>query len=501
MNPVEHNPAIHPVEPEEVMALRDGELEPEAAARVEAHLRECAECAKLAGELNAVSQQMQAWQPGPTPSQLHQRVADPPRSAMKKKPLMMRSWLWQTSAAAAILFVISLGFFGALSPNLLRSRITANETSSVSGIRTLNTVCVQYSVLYGGYPRSLSQLGPGNPPSKDAADLIDGVLASGLKSGYRYRYSPRAFDADGNVTRYSITAEPVSRETGQRFFYTDNTGVIRWNAAGPASASSALLEGYRAGDVFLDKQSQASAPSPVIKTFLGPMIVRTASLTIVAKEFENARAAVEQILRRHGGYVAELSAEGSAAGSRSLAASLRIPSAKLDASIVELKKLGRVEGESLGGEEVTKPYTDLISRQSNARNTEKRLAQVLENRTGKVADVLSVEKEIARVREEIEQLEAERKTLENKVEYATVQLRLDEEYKAQASPAEPSARLQMRNAAVEGYRSVVSTLLSLILFLLSAGPTLLLWVAILFWPARVVWLQNRREHKQKFKRT
>src|SRR5437016_4649810 len=77
-------------------------------------------------------------------------------------------------------------------PNLLRSKMAANEASAVGSLRTLNTASVTYSTSYGGYPTSLAALGPiaaGGTATSGLADLVDSVLASGSKSGYTFVYT------------------------------------------------------------------------------------------------------------------------------------------------------------------------------------------------------------------------------------------------------------------------------------------------------------------------
>src|SRR6202451_4489534 len=74
-------------------------------------------------------------------------------------------------------------------PNLLRSKMAANEASAVGSLRTLNTSSVAFSTTYGNYPPSLAALGPSSAPSSTAADLIDSVLAGGTKSGYTFTFS------------------------------------------------------------------------------------------------------------------------------------------------------------------------------------------------------------------------------------------------------------------------------------------------------------------------
>ena len=121
-------------------------------------------------------------------------------------------------------------------PNLLRSKMAANEASAVGSLRTVNTASVAYSTTYGSYPTSLASLETNGTVSSTAADLIDTVLGSGVKSGYDFSYTPNqsAFP----VTSYSVTAVPASASTGQRSFYTDQSGVIRANPSGAATSSS-----------------------------------------------------------------------------------------------------------------------------------------------------------------------------------------------------------------------------------------------------------------------
>jgi type II secretory pathway pseudopilin PulG len=123
-------------------------------------------------------------------------------------------------------------------PNLLRSRMAANEASAVGSLRTINTAAITYASTYpgAGYPASLKNMGTSGAPSAASADLIDTVLASGIKSGYVF-----VFRGDGNTpsTGYTVTASPVTPGTsGQRSFFTDQTGVIRANRNGTADTNS-----------------------------------------------------------------------------------------------------------------------------------------------------------------------------------------------------------------------------------------------------------------------
>jgi len=127
-------------------------------------------------------------------------------------------------------------------PNLLRSRMAANEASAVGSLRTINTACIAYSTTFGGFPSTLSNLGSAGAVTSTSADLIDNVLAGGTKTGYTFTYTPGPV-AGGIIPVYTLTASPVvAGQTGQRYFYTDQSAVIRFNVSAIATESDAPLQ-------------------------------------------------------------------------------------------------------------------------------------------------------------------------------------------------------------------------------------------------------------------
>ena len=112
----------------------------------------------------------------------------------------------------------------------------------------------------------------------------------------------------------------------------------------------------------------------------------------------------------------------------------------------------------------------------NAREAETRLRAILQQRTGKMQDVLDVEEKISETRGESEQMEAEQKALEHRVDFASIDLQLTEEYKAQLSGGvSTSVGTQMGNSFVAGLRHAGDSLLGLVLFFEEFGPALVLW--------------------------
>ncbi len=133
-------------------------------------------------------------------------------------------------------------------PNLLRSRMAANEASAVGSIRTINTSEVTYASTYPniGFSANLTNLGGTLAvPTSTQAGLLDPVLAGGTKSGYTFTYATAggAGTASNPYVGYTVVGLPVSTgQSGQRGFFSDQSGVIRYTLDGtaPTTASSAL---------------------------------------------------------------------------------------------------------------------------------------------------------------------------------------------------------------------------------------------------------------------
>jgi prepilin-type N-terminal cleavage/methylation domain-containing protein len=130
-------------------------------------------------------------------------------------------------------------------PNYVRSKISANESSAVQSMRNISAAELYYANTYGiNFSNTLLELsGSGAAPDQTNAGLVDGTLAAGQKSGYLFSYTPLLTDAQGHPRTYALTADPmVQGSTGQRHFYTDQTGVIRVNPSVPAGPTDLPIQ-------------------------------------------------------------------------------------------------------------------------------------------------------------------------------------------------------------------------------------------------------------------
>jgi hypothetical protein len=424
------NKTIHPMEPEELMAYLDGELAAERAGAVEVHLSECGECQGVVSGLRSVSQELHTWKVEIPVSNLPERITS--ALGVRGKSHGTRKGQWNFRE--------------------LFSK-TSGSMAWAGGLAALVIVGILGITRFVGSNRAFMQVGQSVDNARVASPASD--VESAGQGGLRPSPPPPS-------------AAPQSRQFDR------------------------LEQFAKLATKFRARLGDEVAPASDAAASAGPMIIRTAELALTTKEFDKARAGIEGILKRHRGYMAGLKVGGAVGSGRNLTGTLRVPADQLDATLSELKTLGRVESESQGGQDVTSQFVDLQARLANARNTEKRLTDILNQRTGKLSDVLEVEREVDRVRGQIEQMEAERKNMSNQVSFATLNVTVSEDYKAQLEVVPPSTFTRLSNASVEGYRSMVDGVVGVMLFLLSSGPSVLLWGAILFLPARFAWRKLRR---------
>jgi anti-sigma factor RsiW len=424
----------HTVTPEDIMALLDGELPASEAKAVSTQIDECSECAGIAAQFRETAHSLAAWTVPAAPESLD--------AAIQKHT--------EKSAARPIL------------PGLGQHRLNLRDWRlwMFPGAAVVAAVLFLFVA-----SRSISTNHP-------IYSVDDQRIASRSST-----------EANLPIDGRNMTALQPLAATG---------------AAAPAPAKvgvADMLTEERA-----EKQNNAlTSPTRITAKSINPaapMIARTVSLTILVSDVPASRAALDAILARHQGYAAQLNINTPENDARSFNASLRIPASELATALPDLRKLGRVQSESQSGEEVSQQHADLVARLNNARETEQRLLAILQQRTGKVSEVLEVEEQISNTRGEIERMEAEQKALEHRVDFASVDLQLTEEYKAQLNPPSSSIGTRMRNAFVAGIHNAGSTLLAIVLFFEEYGPVLLLWLVILATPVWLLWRRYRRAQTQ-----
>src|SRR5579864_4500933 len=406
------NIAAHPVAPEEIMVFLDGELSAAETQAVSAHIEGCADCAKIVEQFRSTSQALARWNVEAIPVKLEKSIADSMTKAGSR---------------------LDLG-----KPNLfIRSSFWNWKQWAVAGGGAVATLLCVIAISVSTLQRS------------PQATMDDRVAHDGAQQSAR--------DNLGTGTIGKLEVPRKLANSDGHSIPSINVQLTRGYSNAPApQASPSVINGQPTTDQLSNN---------------APMIARTVSLSIAVKDFAASRSLLDSVLAKRHGYFAQLDINTPAG--RSLQASLRIPAPELPSALADLRNLGRVDNESQSGEEVTQQHTDLLARLKTSRETEQRLRAILQQRTGKLSDVLEVEEEIARVRGDIERMEGEQKELEHRVSFATVELQLTEEYRAQLNPPAASVSTRIYNAFVKGYHDASETVLGIVLFFAENGPTLL----------------------------
>ena len=250
------------------------------------------------------------------------------------------------------------------------------------------------------------------PPSRLAtvASVVLLVAACGLDT--------RDSNADKPVPD-GLTASVVQgRVAVARGMASSMDAVAAPPPARASSAKAAYQQPATASDV--------GAPLPPASDPAGAMLVRHGEASVEVRHVDDAVARIRQTAAQFGGFVANTAVRTGKDEQPSASLEVRVPTAQFDGLLAALRTVGKVERITAGAEDVGEEYVDLGARAANARRVEARLVEMLATRTGKLSDVLTVEQELARVRQEIERHDARLRWLERRAALSSLTVALHE---------------------------------------------------------------------------
>jgi hypothetical protein len=215
-------------------------------------------------------------------------------------------------------------------------------------------------------------------------------------------------------------------------------------AADSAPSAQAALEGAPAA---------ASGETSATRADTMPRkIIRDAQASVTVQHSGDFVRSLERAVTATGGYVASKQVGGVGNGEWG-DISLRVPADKLDSVLETLTVLGTVESESVKAQDISAEYYDVTARLKNERVLEARLLRLVDERTGRLADVVDAEAKLAAVREQIEQLEGRQRLWDSQVALATVRI----SFRAAPSPETLSYVASLRRSfasSVHGMREL-----------------------------------------------
>ena len=209
------------------------------------------------------------------------------------------------------------------------------------------------------------------------------------------------------------------------------SGALGGFVADAATATSNIVAESRAPAADEGASQGNSGPDALQSvngaTAIAPaMMIRNGQAFIEVDKVDPAILRIRQLTAQVGGYITNSSISGGRDQIRQATLELKIPALKYDQAVGSLSTIGKVETVNSTAEDVGEEFVDVTARVSNARRLEERLITLLSTRTGKLDEVLRVERELARVREEIERYEGRLRYLSSRAAISTLTITVHE---------------------------------------------------------------------------
>ena len=370
-----------------------GELSADEQRQLHTHLLDCAACRNTHQETKTMNKMLEETlapeKPDPTFEQRMLagfRNRAPQRTGLLKllADLMRMRAAQVTAVAAVLLGLVQLGrmITGESATPLARARY-GNEQLSEQPSQVGATLERDRAGVLG----KADAFAAGKPK-----DMAAPTTASGSRSNVE-----RDFKA------YPATVPPAETAQAEMAARESNSEAVVMNAAAePAAAETPATE------------------------MANRKLIRNANVELEIVSFGDAVQKITAFANEERGYVATTNSQKQANGKLRGQVIVKVLPENLDQFLQKIRGLGELKNQSLGTEDVTKAYFDTDSRLKNARVMEQRLIEMLKTKTGKVSDLLQVEKELGRVREEIEKMQGELKYWDSQVQFATVTISLAE---------------------------------------------------------------------------
>ena len=393
-----------------------GELSDGEQRELHTHLVECVACRKTHQETKTVNKLLEETlaQQKPDPA-FEQRMLTGFRNRIPEKGGLIKSLFdlmrfraVQVTAVVAVLFAL-----------MQLGRTFTRETATTP--RTRDRYADKQ--LFEPPSQVAATLEPGRAGALDKSD----ELAAGKPKDLALAPPQSSSETRSKVARdfkaYPATVAPV--ETAQAEMAAKETG----------SETGAMND--------VAEASSAETPAPELAN---RKLIRNANIELEIISFGDAVQKITAFANEERGYIATTNSEKQANGKLRGQVVVKVLPENLDRFLQKLRGLGELKNQTLGTEDVTKAYFDTDARLKNAHVMEQRLIDMLKTKTGKVSDLLQVEKELGRVREEIEKMQGELKYWDSQVQFATVTILL-----AEKDMEEPAAFLLKERAQLSLY--------------------------------------------------
>jgi uncharacterized coiled-coil protein SlyX len=278
------------------------------------------------------------------------------------------------------------------------------------------------------------------------------------------------------------------------------TWILGCGDMAPARQGNGFVETSASPPMSLAKRDNSDTPAPLnaagekADAASARKIIYTTQVSLVVKDFVDVEPQLRALVSQFQGYVADVSVDRSQGESRSGQWVVRIPAESLETFLAGVDVLGIPEHRRQSAQEVTEEYVDLQSRLANKKRLEERILKLLETASSQLKDIIAVEQELARVREEIEVMEGRLRYLDNMTTLATVTINAREE-RDYVPPQAPTFANQITSTwgtSLGGLRAFGQ---GIVLAAVGAAPWLIVVAPVTVLLVAAVRMSRRRERK------
>jgi len=418
------------------------ELSDEERNALHSHLVECADCRQAHQETKAMNKVLEEEFENEKPDlAFENRILAHFRNRFAERRGMIPSWIVaftrlrvvRVAAAAAALVVVGawltsgpqFGFLGRPDERLI-SEMT--KDNSLDSLRARLSWPEQKAKMAEEARKQTAAAG-------SFADLSDAALAKSAPAAP----PTGAADTDGktDITRLGVrtptdlvlklpasTVAGVAQNTAKPA--QPNEGTAEQVTVTGSNVPTAEEVAQNPSDTYRRDDSEAGAAATSNPALANRKLIRNATVDLEVVKFDEAVQKITAFASEEKGYVATTSSEKQENGKLKGEIVVKVLPENLDRFLQKIRGLGELKNQTLGTEDITKNYFDTEARLKNARVMEQRLIDMLKKKSDDINDLLQVEKELGRVREEIEKIQGDLKFWDSQVQFATVTISLAE---------------------------------------------------------------------------
>ena len=200
-------------------------------------------------------------------------------------------------------------------------------------------------------------------------------------------------------------------------------------------------------------------------------IIYSGDLDLVCDNLDSASSKLEAQVKAFNGYVGSATRATATGEVRTATWEIRVPSANFSAFLKAMGSVGDVRSSSVKADDVSEEYYDAQAHLRNKQVEENRLLDLLKRDSGNLSNILTVEKELSRVRGEVEEIQGRLRFLDNQTQYSTLTVKIEEI--ADFSPASPNLNTEVGRTFVSSAISLEIVLRGLLLAIVALVPWLI----------------------------